>query len=187
MLPCPCTPSTTSLSMPPPAVSRGGGDVVAIPDRHIGVLLQLLAHAGAVVSKDQLIESAWERAGGHRQQPRAGDLGIAARARRRPGRHPYIQTVPRQGYRFSGTVTRTTARASDDSLDALLAPHRAWIEGRAALETLEAEQIVPRARRLRGRAAQRAGSGVGARRSGQRLHHAIRDDPGRRITRHRRR
>jgi tetratricopeptide (TPR) repeat protein len=37
-------------------------------------------------------------------------------------------------------------RASDDSLEALLAPHRAWIEGRAALETLEAEQI----RRARG-------------------------------------
>jgi DNA-binding winged helix-turn-helix (wHTH) protein len=36
-----------------------GGDVVAIPDRHVGVLLHLLAHAGSVVSKNGLIESAW--------------------------------------------------------------------------------------------------------------------------------
>jgi tetratricopeptide (TPR) repeat protein len=64
-----------------------------------------------------------------------------------PDGQPYIQTVPRQGYRFAGAVNQVAARASDDDLDALLAPQRAWIEGRAALETLERDQIV-RARRV---------------------------------------
>jgi DNA-binding winged helix-turn-helix (wHTH) protein len=118
------------------------GERVAIPDRHIGVLLYLLAHAGTVVSKDQLIASAWD---GLAVTDNSLEQAISGLRRvlgdSRDGT-PYIQTIPRQGYRFNAIVTRTTARASDDSLDALLAPHRAWMEGRAALETLEAEQIV---------------------------------------------
>jgi DNA-binding winged helix-turn-helix (wHTH) protein len=123
-----------------------GGEVVPIPDRHVGVLLQLLAHAGAVVSKDQLIASAWDGLAVTDNSLEQAISGLRRILGDSPAGTPYIQTIPRQGYRFAGTVTRTTVRASDDSLEALLAPHRAWIEGRAALETLEAEQI----RRARG-------------------------------------
>lgn len=118
------------------------GEVVAIPDRHIGVLLHLLAHAGSLVSKDQLIESAWEGLAVTDNSLEQAISGLRRVLGDAPGGAPYIQTVPRQGYRFTGSVTRTTARASDDSLEALLAPHRAWVEGRAALETLAADQIV---------------------------------------------
>jgi DNA-binding winged helix-turn-helix (wHTH) protein len=119
-----------------------GSDVVPIPDRHVGVLLHLLAHAGALVSKDQLIESAWEGLAVTDNSLEQAISGLRRALGAGPDGTPYIQTIPRQGYRFTGLVTRTTARASDDALEALLAPHRAWIEGRAALETLEAEQIV---------------------------------------------
>jgi DNA-binding winged helix-turn-helix (wHTH) protein len=118
------------------------GELVPIPDRHIGVLLYLLAHAGTVVSKDQLIASAWDGLAVTDNSLEQAISGLRRVLGEGPDRTPYIQTIPRQGYRFNAIVTRTTARASDDSLDALLAPHRAWIEGRAALETLEAEQIV---------------------------------------------
>jgi DNA-binding winged helix-turn-helix (wHTH) protein len=118
-----------------------GGEVVPIPDRHIGVLLQLVAHAGTVVSKDQLIASAWDGLAVTDNSLEQAISGLRRLLGDSPAGSPYIQTVPRQGYRFAGAVTRSTARASDDSLEALLAPHRAWIEGRAALETLEAEQI----------------------------------------------
>ena len=47
----------------------------------------------------------------------------------------------------SAAVSQIAERASDDALEKLLAPHRAWVEGRAALETLERDQIV-RARRV---------------------------------------
>ena len=116
--------------------------MVSIPDRHVGVLLHLLAHAGSVVSKDGLIESAWSGLAVTDNSLEQAISGLRRVLGDGPDGTPYIHTVPRQGYRFAGAVTRTTARVSDDSLDALLAPHRAWIDGRAALETLEADQIV---------------------------------------------
>jgi thioredoxin-like negative regulator of GroEL len=38
-------------------------------------------------------------------------------------------------------VTHVAPRESDEALDALLGPHRAFLEGRAALETLEADRV----------------------------------------------
>jgi DNA-binding winged helix-turn-helix (wHTH) protein len=123
------------------------GDVVPLPDRHIGVLLHLVAHAGAVVTKDGLIESAWSGLAVTDNSLEQAISGLRRVLGDGPGGEPYIQTVPRQGYRFTASVSRATVRASDDSLEALLAPHRAWIDGRAALETLAADQIV-RARQV---------------------------------------
>jgi DNA-binding winged helix-turn-helix (wHTH) protein len=118
------------------------GDHVPIPERHFDVLLLLVSRAGNIVSKDALIEAAWKDVA-----VTDNSLEQAVSALRRvlgdeSNGQPYIQTVPRQGYRFTGSVVRSAARVSDASLDALLAPHRAWIEGRAALETLERDQIV---------------------------------------------
>ena len=119
-----------------------GGQAVTLSDRHFEVLHHLVSHGGALLSKDALVEAAW------------GDVAVtdnsleqAVSALRRvlgttgDGR-PLIETVPRRGYRFTAEVTRSVARQSDAMLDALLAPHRSWIEGRAALETLERAQIL---------------------------------------------
>jgi len=123
------------------------GELLSIPERHVGVLLALLSRREAIVSKDALIEAVWRDVA-----VTDNSLEQAVSALRRalgagPDGQPYIQTVPRQGYRFAGSVTTTAARASDSELEDLLAPHRAWVEGRAALETLERDQIV-RARRV---------------------------------------
>jgi DNA-binding winged helix-turn-helix (wHTH) protein/Flp pilus assembly protein TadD len=119
-----------------------GGELVSIPERHLGVLLALLARRGATVSKDALIETVWQDVA-----VTDNSLEQAVSALRRvlgsgPDGTPYIQTVPRQGYRFAGTVITTVPRATDAELEDLLAPHRAWVEGRAALETLERSQIL---------------------------------------------
>jgi DNA-binding winged helix-turn-helix (wHTH) protein len=119
-----------------------GGELLPLPDRHVGVLLALLAHRGSIVSKDSLIEAVWRDVA-----VTDNSLEQAVSALRRvlgaaPDGTPYIQTVPRQGYRFAGPVTTTASRATDATLEELLAPHRAWIEGRAALETLERDQIL---------------------------------------------
>jgi DNA-binding winged helix-turn-helix (wHTH) protein len=124
-----------------------GGELLQVPERHLGVLLELLARREAIVSKDALIEAVWQDVA-----VTDNSLEQAVSALRRalgsgPDGQPYIQTVPRQGYRFAGAVTKAASRASDSALDELLAPHRAWMEGRAALETLERDQIV-RARRV---------------------------------------
>src|SRR5262249_49879091 len=97
-------------------------------------------------TKDQLIQVGW------------GDVAVTDNSleqiisslRRvlddRGGRQ-YIETQARRGYRFIGDVTRVERRETDAAIDALLAPHRAWMEGRAALETLERSHI-ERARRV---------------------------------------
>ncbi len=117
------------------------GEPVAISERQLEVLLRLVAQAGQIVAKDDLIAAAWQ------------DVAVADNSleqaisslRRILGTDPsgglYIETVPRRGYRFGAAVQRKAARESDAGLDALLAPHRAFVEGRAALETLEAGQI----------------------------------------------
>ena len=118
------------------------GEPVAISERQLDVLLRLVAQAGQIVAKDDLIAAAWR------------DVAVADNSleqaisalRRILGTDSsgalYIETVPRRGYRFGAAVQRKAARESDAGLDALLAPHRAFVEGRAALETLEAGQIV---------------------------------------------
>jgi DNA-binding winged helix-turn-helix (wHTH) protein len=118
------------------------GEHVAMSDRHVGVLLELVSRPEAIVSKDAIIDAVWR---GVAVTDNSLEQAISA-IRRVIGDgsdgSPSIQTVARQGYRFSGTVTKTAARASGEALDALLAPHRAWIEGRAALETLNGDQIL---------------------------------------------
>jgi DNA-binding winged helix-turn-helix (wHTH) protein len=123
------------------------GEPVAISERQLDVLLLLVARAGQIVSKSDLLEAGWKDVA-------VGDNSleqVISSLRRLLGAHavglPYIETVSRRGYRFNVAVARTAPRESDAALDALLAPHRAFIEGRAALETLEGEQIA-RARKV---------------------------------------
>jgi len=123
------------------------GEPLTLSDRQLRVLLHLLAHAGEVVSKDALIEAAWQDVAVTDNSLEQAVSVLRREIGASSDGSPCIQTVPRQGYRFSTAVTRTTARLTDEALEALLAPHRAWIEGRAALETLESAQVA-RARQV---------------------------------------
>jgi DNA-binding winged helix-turn-helix (wHTH) protein len=121
---------------------RRNGERVALSDRYLGVLLHLAAHAGEVISKDDLVTAGWG-------DTAVGDNSLeqAISALRRalgtnPQGDPYLATVPRQGYRLAATVTRTLSQATHEDIDALLAPHRALLDGRRALESLEREQIL---------------------------------------------
>lgn len=52
-----------------------------------------------------------------------------------------ILTVPRQGYQFVAPVTAVRGQHAAPDLELLLAPHRAFAEGRVALESLQCERI----------------------------------------------
>jgi DNA-binding winged helix-turn-helix (wHTH) protein len=117
------------------------GEPIAISDRHLDILLLLVARAGQIIPKDDLLQAGWNDVA-------VGDNSLEqaiSSLRRVLGSHSkgltYIETIPRRGYRFAAAVERKAVRESDAALDALLAPHRAFVEGRAALETLEADQI----------------------------------------------
>jgi DNA-binding winged helix-turn-helix (wHTH) protein len=120
---------------------RKNGEPIAISPRQIALLAALVSRAGDVLTKDQLIHIGW-------QDVAVSDNSIEqaiSTLRRTLGSArsaEYITTEARRGYRFSAPVTRLVSRETDASLDALLAPHRAWIEGRAALESLERERII---------------------------------------------
>jgi DNA-binding winged helix-turn-helix (wHTH) protein len=120
---------------------RRRGERVALSDRYISVLLHLAAHAGTVVSKDDLVQAGWgDTAVGDNSLEQAISAlrrGLGTNA----GGDQFVETVPRQGYRFTAPVTRAIAQATAADIDALLAPHRAMLDGRAALETLERDHI----------------------------------------------
>jgi DNA-binding winged helix-turn-helix (wHTH) protein len=122
------------------------GQPITVADRHFDVLYRLVSHAGELVTKDALVTAGW---GDVAVTDNSLEQAISALRRAlgpRADGSQYIDTVPRRGYRFVGPAERKTARATDESLEVLMAPHRAWLEGRASLETLEKEHI-RRARR----------------------------------------
>jgi DNA-binding winged helix-turn-helix (wHTH) protein len=116
------------------------GEPAAISDRQLDILLLLVARAGQIVSKDDLLQAGW-------RDVAVGDNSLEhaiSSLRRILAAHSaaaYIETVPRRGYRFGAAVTPMASRESDAALDALLAPHRAFVEGRALLETLERDGV----------------------------------------------
>lgn len=118
-----------------------GDETVAIPSRQLDILVLLVTRAGQLLSKDALIEAAWPGIAvtdNSLEQAMSGlrrTLGGATGAE-------YIETAARRGYRFAMPVTRVDRRETIETLEALLAPHKAWIEGRAALETLERTHIL---------------------------------------------
>ena len=117
------------------------GEPVAIPDRHVDILLELLAHPGQIVSKDRLIEAAWKDVAVTDNSLEQAISVLRRALEQSTGESRYIETLARRGYRFSAPVARTAPRYSAEALDAMLAPHRAFIEGRAALETLGRDAI----------------------------------------------
>lgn len=121
-----------------------GREELPLPARHLDVLAALVTRPGQVVSKDALVEAAWRDVA---VTDNSLEQAISS-LRRALGEHgpALIQTVPRQGYRFTADVTRLASRASDDALDALVAPFRAFVEGRAALESLSTDGVIEAAR-----------------------------------------
>jgi DNA-binding winged helix-turn-helix (wHTH) protein/Tfp pilus assembly protein PilF len=117
------------------------GEPVAISERQLDVLLLLVAHAGQIVAKDDLLQAGWKDVAVGDNSLEQAISSLRRMLGARAGQVAYIETVPRRGYRFSVAVERRTPRESDAALDALLAPYRAFIEGRAALETFEGAQV----------------------------------------------
>lgn len=117
------------------------GEPVPLTEHQADVLLALLSRAGEVVGKDALIEAAWQ---GVAVTDNSLEQAVSA-LRKALGDSPasagLIETVPRRGYRFRAGVARSEPRASDAELSAMLEPYRALVEGRAALETLERDEV----------------------------------------------
>lgn len=117
------------------------GEPVSVSDRQIDILLLLLAHAGQVVSKDALVQAAWKDVAVADNSLEQAISGLRRALGEPEGGGRYIETLARRGYRLAVTATTSAGRQSDEVLAALLAPYRAFIEGRAALETLDRDAV----------------------------------------------
>lgn len=130
----------------------GAHGTTDLTDRQSDVLACLIGRRGEIVSKDDLIGAAWGEiaVGDNSVEQVISDLRrLLGDTTQRP---TFIQTVARRGYRFRAEVTETRVeRTPETAIEALLEPYRDWVQGRAALETLERD-AVERAREAFGRA-----------------------------------
>ena len=117
------------------------GDPVALPDRQIEILSLLITNAGQVLSKDTLIAAAWKDVAVSDNSLEQAISSLRRTLGPAPDGSQYIETLARRGYRFNAAVTHSVARQDDASLERLVAPYRAFVEGRAALETLEPDAV----------------------------------------------
>ena len=120
-------------------LSKDGKPLTLTP-RQFDLLALLVTHAGQVLSKDALIQAAWD---GVAVTDNSLEQAISGLRKAFGASDPatYIETHARRGYRFAVSVERAERGEPAESLEMLLAPHKAWVEGRAALETLERSQI----------------------------------------------
>ncbi len=134
------------------------GSPVQLAPKALDLLLLLVAHPGALVSKDDIMRALWpdvavtDNALTQVVSDLRQTLGDASSAPR------FIQTVPRRGYRFIAAVE--TAPTTDESaLQDIRSPqrppmeragvretssleaHRAFTEGRVKLEMMDAAQV----------------------------------------------
>ncbi|HEY3159998.1 MAG TPA: winged helix-turn-helix domain-containing protein [Vicinamibacterales bacterium] len=117
------------------------GEPVTVPARHLDILTFLASNAGRVVSKDALITAGWNDVAVSDNSIEQAISSLRRTLGNQPGGAAYIETLARQGYRFAAPVERKAARESDAALDAMLAPYRAFVDGRAALETLDRDAV----------------------------------------------
>jgi DNA-binding winged helix-turn-helix (wHTH) protein len=120
---------------------RRGDTLLALPGRSMEVLLSLTAQAGQVVATEALIQAGWRDVA-----VTDSSLVQAIRVLRtvlgaQPDGTPYIETRTRLGYRFAAPVALAAPRPSPAAVDTLLAPYRAFGDGRAALERLDREAL----------------------------------------------
>ena len=119
-----------------------GDQPVPLQLRQFRLLRCLVEHAGEVLTRYQLIERVWK--GKSVADNNLTQVVFHLRSILDPDDPArYIETVPRVGYRFVADVSRERSRHTDAQLDALLASQWSLVDGRAALETLEAAAMAP--------------------------------------------
>jgi DNA-binding winged helix-turn-helix (wHTH) protein len=94
------------------------GEVVALPPKAVEVLAELVKRSGEVVGKRELMEAVWpetfvEEANLNQM------IFLLRKALEAHVETEYITTVPRRGYRFSGTVRAVKIPCRIDSLAVL--------------------------------------------------------------------
>lgn len=113
------------------------GVALAMTQRHISLLHCLASSPGTPVSKDALVSAGWSDVAVTDNSVEQAISRLRRALGPRPDGEPYIETVPRLGYRLTVDVQRVVSRESAGALRGLLMQESDFIEGRDALETLQ--------------------------------------------------
>ncbi len=94
------------------------GEIIALPPKAVEVLAELVKRPGEVVGKKELLETVWPET--FVEEANLNQMVfVLRRAMESTNGSEYITTVPRRGYRFSGTVTAVEIPVRIDSIAVL--------------------------------------------------------------------
>jgi TolB-like protein/tetratricopeptide (TPR) repeat protein len=93
------------------------GEVIALPPKAVEVLAELVKRPGEVVGKKELMETVWPET--FVEEANLNQMVFLLRRALGNNRTEYISTVPRRGYRFSGTVRAVNVPCRIDSIAVL--------------------------------------------------------------------
>ena len=93
------------------------GEVIALPPKAVEVLAELVKRPGEVVGKKELMETVWSET--FVEEANLNQMIFLLRRALGNSGGEYISTVPRRGYRFSGTVHTVEIPCRIDSIAVL--------------------------------------------------------------------
>lgn len=117
-----------------------GGEPVDLSPRLVEILACLAAHAGTIVSKDELLDRFWPDVHVTENTLTRAIADIRKALGDRPDPPQFIQTVSRRGYRFIAVVDGASDTGASEG-PPLQEAFVDWVRGRAALESLDASEL----------------------------------------------
>ena len=127
------------------SLTRGRVSIV-IPDRHLQLLIVLISNDRRIASKEHVRLAVWGDTPVGDSTIERAMWNVRKTLGQQQDKTEYIETFARQGYRFAAPVTCVGPSRPAFAMDAMLAPSRAIVDGRAALITLDIAsiaQVVP--------------------------------------------
>jgi DNA-binding winged helix-turn-helix (wHTH) protein len=136
-----------------------GTERIRLRDRQMDVLLLLLAHHGQVVLKEHIIHHAWHGVAVTDNSIVQAVKGLREALGTQADGTPFIETLPKEGYRFAATVENVERVAATESMrgasgsaanaasapavniETMLEPFDAFLHGRLALEAMDRDSL----------------------------------------------
>ena len=99
-----------------------GGETVALPPKVFETLVLLIEHKGRVVRKEDMMKTLWPDRYVEESNLTQNIFMLRKMLGGDPGKAQYIETIPKRGYRFIGTVKETQEEVDQTEEEALPVP-----------------------------------------------------------------
>jgi len=124
------------------------GEPVSLPPKVYDTLLELVRHSGHIVAKEELMRAIWPDTFVEEANLTVNISALRKALGEGDSEHPYIETVPRRGYRFVLPVSEVKNDSADSFAEEHTNPHLVIEEERKVDATREESTYVPGVRAL---------------------------------------